>query len=166
MRDPSSIKFSNMSLHVAIDSTKEQDMTGTAAAPLPTLAAILAYREASPRIMEHEKAILVMKEHDYAKTPDMSQLAPLFHLLTGQAGGNDARPRRSKPLRKGSGVFNVRQALADVRMKLLNEGGAVSDHLTRMVSLQATLIHQLQEQVFFKGLETTTIKREKEQVRN
>ena len=164
MRDSIRIKFSNMSFCVTVDSAKGQDMASTVT-PLPTLAAILACREASPGIMEHEKTILVMKEHDYAKTPDMSQLAPLFRRLTGDGMGSDTLPMRTKPLRKGSELFKVRQALADARTSLLEEDGAISNHLNKMVSLQATLIQQLQEQVFFKGLETTTVRREKEQVK-
>ncbi len=147
-------------MYVTVESMKGHDMATTKSS-LPTLAAILACREASPGIMEHEKTILVMKEHDYAKTPDMTQLAPLFRLLTEEAVTSDNR----KSFRKGSAeLFNVRQTLSHVRTSLLKDDGAVSNHLNKMVSLQSTLIHELQEQVFYKGLETTTIKREKEQV--
>ena len=164
MKDTSGVRFLNMSLCVTVDSAKGQDIAGTNK-PLSTLAAILACREASPGIMEHEKTILVMKEHDYAKTPDMSQLAPLFRILTEETvtdGANRTKSRRRS--RKNSELFNVRQTLSEARTNLLKDDGALSNHLNKMVSLQATLIHQLQEQVFFKGLETATVKRDKEQV--
>ena len=164
MRDTNCTQFLDMSLYATVESTKGHDMATTKSS-LPTLAAILACREASPGIMEHEKTILVMKEHDYAKTPDMSQLAPLFRLLTEEAVTNDTKRTNKKAFRKGSSdLFDVRQTLAEVRTTLLKDDGPMSSHLNKMVSLQATLIHELQEQVFYKGLETTTIKREKEQV--
>lgn len=130
----------------------------------PSMAAIMSCREASSGIMEHEKTILVMKEHDYAKTPDMSQLAPFFRFLSEERGVDNDQSRM-KIGHKGSGkLSSVRKALADNRASLLVDESPLSNHLSSMVSLQATLINQLQEQVFCKGVETSTIKREKEQV--
>lgn len=168
MRDITAIKVTEMSTSLDVEPSNGQSTRGTEkTSQMPTLAAILACREASSGIMEHEKTILVMKEHDYAKTPDMSQLAPFFRLLSEERPSLDVEQStgEKKPRRKGSSeLFNVRQALADTRASLLMDTNPLSDHLNSMVSLQATLINQLQEQVFFKGIETSTIRREKEQV--
>lgn len=126
----------------------------------PSLAAILLCREATPSIMEHEKAIVVMKEHDYAKIPEFTQLAPLLRRLTSRAAES------SEPLspQKGS-LLSVQETISQHRKEtLLNSDNGISPYLRTMVSLQATLIHDLQEQSYIKEIETNAIRREKEQV--
>ena len=170
MREETRFRVLDMAMYVTVESTNVQDVADTIST-LPSLAAILACRDASSGMMEHEKTILVMKEHDYAKTPDMAQLAPLLHFLSEDGLPSEegvskltAEKGNKKAFMKRPELLNVKMALSEARTRLLQEDSGLSTHLNKIVSLQATLIHQLQDQVFFKDLEMNTIKREKEQV--
>ena len=126
----------------------------------PSLAALLLCREYVPSVMEYEKAVLVMKEHDYAKVPEFTQLTPLLRHLT-TSGEPSPSARESQP----EALTSVQDTISLYRSEtLLGLDNGVSPYLKTMVSLQATLIHELQEQSYIREIETNTVRREKEQV--
>lgn len=49
------------------------------------LLAFLACRELSPRLLDYEKALLVVKEHDYARPPDRPMLLQLASMYVREA---------------------------------------------------------------------------------
>lgn len=162
--------------------------------PTTHLSLLLASRDLlspSPWPTETEKAVLVLKEHSYACLPQITQLAPFLHRLASSIEEKDKKddinpattfkattdklsssPSSSPSSSKARSLLrNVRQTLSDTRRSLLiEEGGGVgeksmgSSHFREMISLQSTLIHELQEQVQLKDAESNMILREKEQV--
>lgn len=170
-----------MAAHVSDDTQKEgdKDLQEDAAQPATDnsrLSVLLACRELTPMIMEHEKAILVMKEHDYAGVPELTRMAPLLHSLTSgplvteedfsQVDGSS--PSSSRSLSHSttrSLLLNVRNTLADNRRDILTGGSdGLMSHFKEMISLQSILLHELQEQIQIKDIESSTAYREKEQV--
>ena len=161
---------------MAMRVTEEKgDCGGKASAPVPvatagssSLAALVSCREASGEIMEYEKAVLVTKEHDYVKGPELTQLAPLLKSAwpaKEEASTSDVGRKRPRKGSQKAELLSVINSLSLARESLLsNESGEASSHLTSMVSLQATLIHELQEQLHVREVETNTVRREKEQV--
>ena len=158
------------------------------------LLTLLACRELSPRLLEHEKALLVIKEHDYARPPDR----PLILQLASMYGreGEEARASEACPLEGTPAADNAQHAQAraetddpdtnrhvsaeevllnccsDVlrlRASLARRGGdggeALASHLRDVVGLQVTLIREQQEQLHEKDGELKTVRKEKEQVR-
>ena len=168
MREVTGIPVVVMAMHVPRNTSEEEGMKDMAVtgSSLPPLAALLACREVCSSVMEHEKAILVMKEHDYAKAPELTQLAPFLRRLTEdeQKHSPDISSNENRRQREDSELYSVRQSLAEVRLNLLLGESSTSTHLKNMVTLQAALIHELQEQIYFKDVETNKVRREKEQV--
>lgn len=158
-------------------SGEKGDYGGRASVPVATegsssLAALVCCREASGEIMEYEKAVLVTKEHDYNKGPELTQLAPLLKSAWPPLNIRDevstvgvGKKSRTKGPSHKVELLSVINSLSLARESLLSsEGNGASSHLSSMVSLQATLIHELQEQLHVREVETNTVRREKEQV--
>ena len=143
--------------------------------PVSPIISLLTCREVAPSLFEHEKALLVIKEHDYAKAPEnpqLMQLAPLF--LTEEAGGcgltSDgalaSSPCSSRKAMK-SVLLNCRNDMLNARENLAwrDQEGTTSSHLREVVSLQVALIRDQQEQLHDKDKELNAVRKDKEQVR-
>ena len=145
--------------------------------PVSPLTSLLACREIAPRILEYEKALLVIKEHDYAKIPErpeLLQLASLCMSEEGMTGSSDD----SLPQNGPSNQTRSRKAMKDLllnchsdvirrRESLLNrqqDENSLSSHFREVVSLQVALIREQQEQLHEKDKELNTVRKEKEQV--
>jgi hypothetical protein len=129
--------------------------------------------EIAPTIYEHEKALLVMKEHDYAKAPTHS---PLLHFIANcqspqqnndtlsvnpdNVGLHNPSQRTVKDL-----LLNCRRDLLSTRQQLTHaDPNSVTEHLRELVTLQVMLIHEQQEQLHGKDKELASVRKEKEQV--
>ncbi len=139
--------------------------------PLSTL---LSHRNLAPVVLEHEKAFLVIKEHDYAKAPDRPELLQLSALLASEEEDSAARGATSEVQPELTSLS--RRTMRDM---LLNCQGAVlglrgsfargdershSRQLREVVSLQVSLIREQQEQLYQKDRELNAARKEKEQV--
>ena len=159
---------------MAMRVTEEKgDYGGKASVPVATagsssLAALVSCREVSGEMMEYEKAVLVTKEHDYVKGPELTQLAPLLKSAwpaREEVSTDDVGKKKPGKQSQKVELLSVINSLSLARENLLSdENGGASSHLASMVSLQATLIHELQEQLHVREVETNTVRREKEQV--
>ena len=145
--------------------------------PTSPLTALLLCRDIAPRIMEHEKALLVMKEHDYAKAPDKPELLQLASLLVNEGEkyvkltSNESVGARSEPLnlnRKAMKdlLLNCRSDVLGLRENLVRreKDDVVYGHLREIISLQVALIQEQQEQLHGRDKELSTVRKEKEQV--
>lgn len=166
--------------------TREDEEEGSVAISCSSLASLLLCTEAAPSIMEHEKAILVAKEHDYARRPSdygLMQLTPLIlqQMDDGSAlaaddvmencrasrNGQSSETRRQVKSLCKKDLLACQQMLLSARRDLLRESDeGVPGHLREMVVLQASLINTLQEQLHVREVELTSVRREKEQVRH
>ena len=162
-------------------SVPSMDCSTPLSRPVSPLTSLLVCREVAPRILEHEKALLVIKEHDYAKVPDRPELLQLASLCMSEEGnfallgsGED----NSLPLNGPSNSTRTRKAMKDLllnchsdvmrhRESLLNrkqDENSLSSHFREVVSLQVALIREQQEQLYEKDKELSTVRKEKEQV--
>jgi male-specific lethal 1 len=164
MKEVKIIHLLTMAMHVTDESNTKEDKDPlneviqtcySHTPPLP-LATLLICREAKPTIMEYEKAILVMKEHNYAQAPELSEMAPFLGRLN--CANNEV------PLAPSDGCHLHQLLLKNRNEELYGTGDGISSYLKTMVSLQATLIHELQEQNYIQDIESNTIRREKEQL--
>lgn len=88
------------------------------------LLACLACRELSPRLLDFEKALLVVKEHDYARPPDRPMLLQLASMYVREAEGTankaSVRERAAAP-GHGQEAAAVARSAAEARGE--TEGG-------------------------------------------
>ena len=139
-------------------------------APIPSpLTAFLTRNELVPFILELEKSLLVSKEHDYAKAPDRTAIFQATTILERKAETTDARGRtettcgsRAPPYDE---LLNCCGMLAKLRCSLLRDDDEVtSRHLREVVSLQAALVREQQEQLYCKDRELASIRKDRDQV--
>lgn len=164
------------------ETSANEDMVAREAVSCSSLASLLLCSEAAPSIMEHEKALLIAKEHDYAKTPNDYGLVQLTPLILQQIekenceAENFQAPRNeqnSEARQKVRSLVNKKellechQTLLSGRRELLRESEkGIPGHLRELVAMQASLINTLQEQLHVREVELSTVRREKEQVRH
>eukprot|EP00731_Ephydatia_muelleri_P007756 Em0004g94a len=129
--------------------------------------------EVAPSIYQHEKALLVMREHDYAKASNDS---PLLHFVANcQSPQQDNDTSSINPDHVGKQYPNqrtVKDMLLNCRRDLLNtrqqlarkDSSSVTEHLRELVALQVMLIHEQQEQLYGKDKELASVRKEKEQL--
>lgn len=129
--------------------------------------------EIAPSIYEHEKALLVMREHDYAKSPNTS---PLLHYIGNcQSPQHDGDATPVNPDNVGQQnpnqrtvkdlLLNCRRDLLQMRHQLAQrDPSSVTEHLRELVTLQVMLIHEQQEQLHGKDKELASVRKEKEQL--
>ena len=141
--------------------------------PVAPLINLLTCREVAPSILEYEKALLVIKEHDYAKAPEnpqLMQLSPLFMAdETNGCGltssGDFASPSSFNRKAMKGVLVNCRKDVFGLRENLARKDeGSMSSHLREVVSLQVTLIREQQEQLHEKDRQLNAVRKEKEQV--
>lgn len=165
-------------------SLEANEPTAAAKTPFSPLLSLLTSEETVPSLLECEKAVLVTKEHDYDRVPERSeltQLAPTILRISTEADaeravqaleeatGNTTAVHTSQRNQGGSSLkdalLDCHQMLLSTRQKLLEPADeSISRHLREVVDLQATLIHDLQEQVHLRDVELSSARRDKEQV--
>ena len=133
----------------------------------PSWAALLARGEAAPMVTEYEKALLVLKEHDYAKMPERFHLMQLSEVCTSRENKNStsaACTQVDKSLM--SALVGFRSELLGLREELLGteESNSEVGYLRNIVTIQAALIKEQQEQLYEKDREVHSVRREREQV--
>lgn len=163
------------------EETRADEVVGRDAVSCSSLASLLLCSEAAPSIMEHEKALLIAKEHDYAKTPNdygLVQLTPLIlqqmekancESENFQAPTNDQNSEARQQVRSlvKKDLLGCQQTLLSARRNLLRESEeGIPGHLRELVAMQASLVNTLQEQLHVREVELSTVRREKEQVRH
>lgn len=123
---------------------------------------IFSSKEVVPRILEYEKALLVMKEHDYAKAPERPEVLKLSSLLVEPPLlCEDSRDAMADV----NTLMNTRKDLLQFR-ESSSKDSVVSSHLRDMVGMQIELIREQQEQLHAKDKELNTVRKDKEQVKN
>lgn len=159
--------------------------------PFSPLLSLLTCEETVPSFLECEKAVLVTREHDYDRVPDrceLTQLTPTILRLATEAEAeraiqeadrlftgtsNDSEPRKTSQMRRTKNTPSLKDALLDCHQMLLStrekllqpSEESASAHLREMVGLQASLIHELQEQLHVRDVELGSVRREKDQVK-
>lgn len=145
---------------------------GSVAVPSP-LTAFLTRRELVPYVLHLEKSLLVLKEHDYAKAPDRAAILQSTSILEHATNGNEdtkAKSRESdgrspKPATSNE-LLNSFGELTRLRCHLLRSNeDAASKHLREVISLQAALVREQQEQLYAKDRELASTRKERDQVR-
>lgn len=140
-------------------------------------AALLTCSEVAPRLLEHEKALLVIKEHDYAKAPESPELLQLSALYMSDEGRgseltssevtstrNDSLNLSRKEMKEI--LLGCRSAMLGLRENLgRRDEESACGHLREVISLQVSLIREQQEQLHEKDKELHLVRKEKEQVR-
>lgn len=148
--------------------------TGTtstcAVSPLLTpLLTLFSSKEVVPTILEYEKALLVKKEHDYAKAAERPEILKLSSLLTDppplcEDAGHEPQPLDS--IGDINTLLSTRKDLLLIRENVSKkEDSRVSNHLHQVVGMQIELIREQQEQLHDKDKELSTVRKDKEQVR-
>ena len=138
--------------------------------PASPLLGLLACRELMPQVLEHERALLVMKEHDYAKTPHRAEILQLSFAIqpTADDGGIEPPGEVEEGSFGANGtLLNCRNDLLKLRESVGSRSGepVVTSHFRDVVGLQVALLREQQEQLFHKDSELNAIRKEKEQVR-
>lgn len=139
--------------------------------PVSPLLGLLACRELMPQVLEHERALLVMKEHDYAKTPHRAEILQLSFSIkpTADDGGTTttAEEDGDESFSANSTLLNCRNDLLKLRENVGSRWGepVVTSHFREVVGLQVALLREQQEQLFQKDNELNAMRKEKEQVR-
>ncbi len=149
-------------------SSSASDNTSSRKYDIPPLLRIFTSKEIVPVIFEYEKAILVMKEHDYARVPERKEVLKLSSLLDEAPLLYEEQQRDSQP----PGAFSDLTMLLNTRKDLLQfraslpkrEDGMVTDHHREVIGLQIDLIREQQEQLHDKDKELCTVRKDKEQV--
>ena len=141
------------------------DMT-TIRCEVSPLLSVFTSKEIVPTILEYEKAVLVMKEHDYAKAGERPEVLKLSSLLTEMPPTREESKEPVDPLGDINTLLNSRKELLQFRKQFgKREDSAVSDHLREVVGMQIELIREQQEQLHEKDKELSTVRKDKEQVR-
>ena len=127
---------------------------------------IFASKNVVPKVLEYEKAILVMKEHDYAKKQDRAEVQQLSGLVQELS---DAPQEQSSVSEEASDpvsvIMNLRKEIHEFRNSLVrSEDGLITSQLRDLVSMHIELIREQQEQLHDKDKELSTVRKDKEQV--
>ena len=138
--------------------------------PFPSsLTTFLSRSDFVPFVLELEKSLLVSKEHDYAKAPDRVAVLQATTVLertaestTNSCGQRTDAGARAEPLNE---LLNCCGELARLRSGLLrSDENVTSRHLREVVSLQAALVREQQEQLYSKDRELATVRKDRDQV--
>ena len=158
--------------------------------PFSPLLSLLTCENTVPSLLECEKAVIVTKEHDYDRVPERCELMQLTPTILRMATeteaaramremdslvagtSNESEPRKKSQRKQTKCAPSLKNALLDcqqmllsTRQKLLQPSeDCLSAHLRRMVGFQASLIHELQEQLHVRDVELVSVRREKDQV--
>ena len=140
--------------------------------PIPSpLTTFLTRSELVPYVLELERSLLVSKEHDYAKAPDrvaVLQATTVFERKAETTNHSDeARTEAgcSSTAAPYDKLLNSYGELARLRCSLLrSDENATSRHLREVVSLQASLVREQQEQLYAKDRELASIRKDRDQV--
>jgi len=127
---------------------------------------IFASKDVAPKVLEYEKAILVMKEHDYAKKQERAEVQQLSSLVQELSDAPQEKPsvpeEASDPV---SVIMNLRKEIHEFRNSLArSEDGLITSQLRDLVSMHIELIREQQEQLHDKDKELSTVRKDKEQV--
>ena len=156
------------------DATQRSTRQGCCA--VSPLLRVFSSKEIVPKILDYEKALLVMKEHDYSKAGERPGVAKLSSLLTEPpclGEGKEKPTATTQAAALDSPVVPDLSALLRTRKDLLlvresafrKEDSVVTDHLREVVGMQIELIREQQEQLHDKDKELNTVRKDKEQVR-
>ena len=146
----------------------------TAAASLPLflkcrvspLLSIFSSKEIVPRILDYEKAILVIKEHDYAKKPERAEVLQLSSIIEAFPFASEGQTETTEFSDPVSVLMNATKDIQDLRESLCRrEDSLISSQLRELVSIHIELIREQQEQLHDKDKELSTVRKDKEQVR-
>lgn len=140
-----------------------------------SLLGLLACKELMPQVLEHERALLVIKEHDYAKAPHRAEILQLSSCVQQTSGGSSRGEAFAATDGEREGEkesFGADRTLLDCRNDLLKLRASVSsscepvvtNHFREVVGLQVALLREQQEQLFHKDNELNAMRKEKEQV--
>lgn len=142
---------------------------GTPKCAMSPLLRIFSSKEVVPKILDYEKALLVMKEHDYAKAVERSAVLKLSSLLPEPLPLCEDAEQTLRPLDSIADIdtlLNTRKDLLLVRESATNKAdNVVSSHLREVVGMQIELIREQQEQLHGKDKELNTVRKDKEQVK-
>lgn len=146
-----------------------QISTGTASrCAVSPLLRIFSSEGVVPNILDYERALLVMKEHDYAKAAERPEILKLSSLLTEPPPLCEDAEQEMQPLDSITDVntlLSTRKDLLLVRESVSRkEDAVVSNHLHQVVGMQIELIREQQEQLHDKDKELNTVRKDKEQV--
>ena len=126
---------------------------------------ILSSKEIAPTILEYEKALLVMKEHDYAKGPERPEILKLSSLLEEPCEIMKGGEQLVDSLADINVLLNVRKDLLQFRESVSKrDENLVSSHQREVIGMQIDLIREQQEQLHDKDKELNTVRKDKEQV--
>ena len=143
--------------------------------PVPSpLTTFLTRNELVPFVLELEKSLLVSKEHDYAKAPDRAAVFQATTLLERkpQTTNHDDSTRSEASCGSSCSrmapcdeLLNCCGELTRLRYSLLRSGEkTAARHLREVVSLQAALVREQQEQLYCKDRELASIRKDRDQV--
>ena len=146
--------------------------------PTSPLLGLLACKELMPQVLEHERALLVMKEHDYASQPYRPEILQLSYTIqpTSEEGsrGGEATTATEGGGEREEECFGANRTLLNCRNDLLKLRASVSassscepvvtSHFREVVGLQVALLREQQEQLYHKDNELNAMRKEKEQV--
>lgn len=142
--------------------------TAASKCQVPPLLRVFSSKAIVPRILEYEKALLVMKEHDYAKAaerPEVLKLSSLLSELPPSSSGVREATEPVESLEEVDALLSTRKELLAFRESLgKREDSVVTHHLREVVGMQIELIREQQEQLHGKDKELNTVRKDKEQV--
>ena len=123
---------------------------------------VFGHKEVVPSLLEYEKALLVIREHSYAKAPDRPEVLQLSNVHAKDLNGpKEEQEDINTLLEARTGLLHLRESLSNERSE-----HSVVCHLRQVVGLQVALVREQQEQLHEKDRELNAVKKEKEQVRN
>lgn len=135
--------------------------------PTSPLLGLLACRELLPQVLEHERALLVMKEHDYAKSPHRPEILQLSYSVQPTVDDGEATEEEDESTGANSTLLNCRNDLLKLRESVSSScEPVVTSHFREVIGLQVALLREQQEQLYHKDSELNAIRKEKEQVRS
>ena len=154
----------------------EEAVNSVNSVPVPSpLTAFLTRSELVPHVLQLEKSLLVIKEHDYANAPDRAAIlqASVFLEHTSEPTNSNDVARTAETSCVGpraaphDELLNCCGELARLRRSLLRrDENVASRHLRDVVSLQAALVREQQEQLYAKDRELASIRKDRDQVRS
>ena len=161
---------STVEVRTSEDASPSQDAISTATrCEVSPLLRIFSSKEVVPKILEYEKALLVMKEHDYAKASERPGIAKLSSLLSEpEPLCEDSRPalQQVDSMVDLNALLSIRKDLALFRESLTKrEDSVLPNHCREVIGMQIELIREQQEQLQDKDKELSTARKDKEQVR-
>ena len=150
-------------------SVQSEEAVNSVTIPSP-LTAFLTRSELVPHVLQLEKSLLVIKEHDYANVPDRAAIlqASVFLEHTAEpTNSNDVARTAGTSCAPHDELLNCCGELARLRRSLLrSDENVASRHLREVVSLQAALVREQQEQLYAKDRELASIRKDRDQVRS